>query len=393
MDATRFCYKAPCRFTAGGPLVDIHWYWADDGASRYLLPHAFPAMTGYRQFKFNDTNVGEMWEAWPRHASVFGPTGVLGSDVDGTPAQFLGQGVFGPIAMADLPACLLPILYEVEIDIGGDSRVALFEDQTLLLSIEESPERATIEVSAGNPFMDVMEQCILLGADNFFEFEIIALSASTTSAVESACVKISAESTNDDPPTMLAKVETAVIDLSEQTTPILPIKGAGDAVVLLSGNMSSDDGDATIDIETSDTDDPTAVDDVEIDIGLGDDHLSDGDVGGGGGGVDCDHAVEMTHGTEYTADVASGTEQWWWMSEPAFTFVHVKRLSSSGGSGEIDVYTGSDCGSKTSIATLSTDGACTQTSSMGVQKVFVRVKHNSGATFHCVFVGDDGSCP
>jgi hypothetical protein len=101
----------------------------------------------------------------------------------------------------------------------------------------------------------------------------------------------------------------------------------------------------------------------------------------------------MTHGTEYTVNVTSGNDQWFWFSEPAMTFVHCKRLSSSGGVGEISVYSGSDCGSKTLIDTLSFDGACVQTSSMGAQKIFVKLHHNSGATFHCVFVGDDGTCP
>lgn len=266
MDATRFCYKAPCQFTVGGPLVDIHWYWADEEASVYLLPHAFPAMVGFRQFKITE-GVGERWEKWPRHASVFGPPGVEDIAVDGTPEQFRGQGVFGPIIWAELPNCKFPIVFDdnivnIDAEVASDpitagidlDAVATFRESGLVLI--ELPAERMVETACFD----------LLFTGLPGEAAVLLLEASTKTAGESAGIGIDAETVDSGTPFGSDGKERAGIDLAAVMTPSFPPAENFKSELRIDAKDKTDADSAEVDVDfyESTSGVPPSIDAVEI---------------------------------------------------------------------------------------------------------------------------------
>lgn len=348
MDATRYCYKAPCRFTVGGPLVDIHWYWADEEASRFLLPHAFPAMTGYRQFKFNDDNIGEMWEAWPRHASVNGPAGVEGTDVDGTPAQFLGRAVYGPVAMGDLPACLLPLVFEQEIELSLATPPPVEHLLEFDCTGDVDAETGTIVFGEETSLATLMEQTILIGAEDSVSLQAIELGVKDTSEPETAVIGMVDESGNGDPPVVPTNLQTATIDLGEETEPANSPAGKESVTIVFDGETADAADSPVVVIEVEDNPTPktpqeavVVFDGEDFTLGSGSGSFGSGSGSGsgssgsgsdgGGPGGECSSAMMMENGVDYTFDVPfDGPYQWFKFFLPAGWTADIAYKTNSG---------------------------------------------------------------
>lgn len=335
MDFTRFTYKAPCRFTVGGPLVDIHWYWADPEASVYLLPHAFPAMTGFRQFKFSD-GVGEMWERWPRKASKFGPAFVEGTAVDGTPADFLGQRVFGPILWSQLPPCLGPVqFFDNTIAIEGNSRVPFVP--TLLIDAKSSARQfASIRLDGiGEPRLKETACIGFMAEGDPFQKGVLQFGASIKLPSESAKVAFLAETSKTSPPSLPPGFEAAVVNLDAATGPKFPPAAKTPLELWVEAMNVGAEEDALIAIHCPDLVDLPGPERVEVLIyGEGFPFGSGSGSGSGppgGPGDACEDGLVMDNGVTYTVDVPPGhPDQWFKILIPVGWTADCAYLTNSG---------------------------------------------------------------
>lgn len=358
MDAGRFCYRAPCQFQIGGPVEEIHWYWASEGAAVYLQPHAFPRMAGYRQFKITD-GVGERFVQFPRHVSGVAPPGVEDISVDGTRDQFLGLSVFGPIIWSNLPNCRLPVAFFDNI-INIDAKTAV------------DPSTAGIELNAvatvresGLIVIDLASERIKEGAVVELSFSgepdfgnVLAIIAVYKTNAEQAGVEISAQSFDH---AMRLGPEDAVINLIDLTALMSPLGGKEFETVTIDDSSTTLAETAAIEIDEEDGGIVPPIEQATILIDGVESNFAEGGGGGGGGiegGATCADAVLCTIGTDIiTHHSEDNTDRWFkYLVMPGNVF-HVKLVSFSAGFRRVQVRDGTCTSSLFVIALEPSDGA------------------------------------
>lgn len=318
MDAGRFCYRAPCQFQIGGPVGEIHWYWASEEAAVYLEPHAFPRMAGFRQFKITE-GVGERFVQFPRHVSGVAPPGVEEISVDGTREQFLGLSVYGPIIWGDLPNCRFPVVFNDNIvNIDADVALAPITAGIELDAVPTIRESGLVVIELPAERM-VETACIELGFSGVpGEGGVLLLDASTSTAVESAGLDIDAETFDDEAPVDPDDEESIVFDLAAETVPNFPPAVKVSAELLIEGEARKAGERAEVDIYASDSGIPPDEENSRILISEQTSNILPGGSGSGGGGggeeetgPSCSEAIHMEMGVEYTFDDPDFSPQHW----------------------------------------------------------------------------------
>lgn len=345
MDAGRFCYKAPCQFLVGGPVAEIHWYWATEEAAVYLQPHAFPRMAGYRQFKITD-RVGERFVQFPRHVSGVAPPGVEEITPDGTPQQFLGEGVFGPIIWGNLPNCRLPVAF-LDNDINIDAAITFRKiiDGITFDAAHTFAESATISFDAPDEEETAADDLVFSVTGEPGEKAVLHFDANIKTNAQTAAVEIDTINTFINPPALPTWFEVVTLQLFLDSKSTSPPAGESSAEVWLDDEKSWLEQEQITDVDFQGIDDgyPPGEHKTVILIGAGEEPAGSGSGSGstGGPGGACEDAQNMDNGVEYTQNAFGHADQWFKFWLPAGWTADIAYRTNSGADRSISWYHGS----------------------------------------------------